>query len=1141
MSSDDPHPPWLSRILAATDAPPREGIARHVHVAPPQLFSDATNAIRLQFAREDAAAAGDDATPKRVVTSSWRKVKLGLAHMPKKGARDAIAGANEVWADDSSSEDESSILRDDDDDEEALEADRDDDEDENQRRNENVRAKSAETVGKPGPSSSDARDRREASLVSAIPDGADVREIVWSFQNLDRVPPGLVAAVADRARSLDLAHNALSRLPSRLALLEHLVELDVSHNRLERVPPAMARCAKLRALSLQHNWIRKLGSWLASLSELTRLRVEGNPLIDPPPAIVAGGVDHVKEYLRAARATRGWDPDEVRALTRRGNDASGSAAGNPGEAELRLAPFRPAFFLRFAAVATLDLRGARLDALPAALPNCASLRALLVDGNALTDVPDCSSCVDLRRVSLAACRLTRLPSWLARCASLETLVASRNALASPFPDLRACVRLRTLDISENNARELPRLPAGVRTLDASRNKIDDASRACDATDLRDVRLADNKITALPEDIADLHALTRLDLRKNLLRDLDAPGMARRAPRLETLWISSNPLGATPPWFPEVSPSALEPEYARERDAAVTLRRLPSHARALDLTDAALSHVPDLTARAACLTTLKLARNHLGFLPAHLSDCVALRVLHLDENRLSFLPDLSKMTRLEDLRARANRLVTLTPSVSKLTNLASLYVGRNPLTSIPDVSTCANLETLWIAECRLVALPLSLADAPRLANFYCEGNPLKFPAPEVYARGGNDEVLRYLRNVAETERERRDMERFRKEMHERRALRAAARAARRHERVKAARKQTGTGGKSPPPASLRRERRVSASSDDGFLSEWRATATSSESGSESVLRSGGRSRGSVSSGSDGESEPEPGGSRTDASIGGATVGALLWRRLRRVVMDTSGARRSAAGGDPIDMVLRARELKANIKLANASEEVEASERALHAARGEVSDADANLIRRVETVHEIRGQCAKQRELMDRYKSITEDVLRELQEKLRGAKRELAEAVAWKELADAEVERLAAETEAKHAEALAYRVEADGVAAEQRARGEARLLAKMARRREEQEIIRRIATEGAKEMEAVLREEGESSVASRMAAARARGGRENEEDGGAMGGPGGYGRDMGFERADDATAARAGRAWGKVQMLHRLGVFRKTRGE
>ena len=130
MSDHDHHPPWLARILSATDAPPARA-SRVTSIAPAQLFSDATNAIRLQFAREDAAAAcdDDDATPKRV-TSRWRKVKLGLAFMPKKGARDAIAGANEVRADESSSEDEASILRDEEDDDEALEADRDEDEDE---------------------------------------------------------------------------------------------------------------------------------------------------------------------------------------------------------------------------------------------------------------------------------------------------------------------------------------------------------------------------------------------------------------------------------------------------------------------------------------------------------------------------------------------------------------------------------------------------------------------------------------------------------------------------------------------------------------------------------------------------------------------------------------------------------------------------------------------------------------------------------------------------------------------------------------------------------------------------------------------------------------------------------------------------
>ena len=106
----------------------------------------------------------------------------------------------------------------------------------------------------------------------------------------------------------------------------------------------------------------------------------------------------------------------------------------------------------------------------------------------------------------------------------------------------------------------------------------------------------------------------------------------------------------------VSRRRSSPSTRGERDAAVTLRRLP-RTRALDLTDAALSHVPDFDGARGVSDDAQTARNHLGFLPAHLSDCVALRVLHLDENRLSFLPDLSKMTRLEDLRARANRLVT----------------------------------------------------------------------------------------------------------------------------------------------------------------------------------------------------------------------------------------------------------------------------------------------------------------------------------------------------------------------------------------------------------------------------------------------------------------------------------------------------
>ena len=117
-----------------------------------------------------------------------------------------------------------------------------------------------------------------------------------------------------------------------------------------------------------------------------------------------------------------------------------------------------------------------------------------------------------------------------------------------------------------------------------------------------------------------------------------------------------------------------------------------------------------------------------------------------------------MTRLEDLpegqQARDPHALGV-----QTANLKSLYVGE-PAHVHPGRVDVRESRTLWIAECRLVALPLFLAVA-LLANFYCE-RPAQ-AAPEVYERGGNDEVLRYLRSVAETERERRDMERLRKEL------------------------------------------------------------------------------------------------------------------------------------------------------------------------------------------------------------------------------------------------------------------------------------------------------------------------------------------------------------------------------------------
>ena len=587
-----------------------------------------------------------------------------------------------------------------------------DDDDENarasSRRASSVRARDA---------SSSSASARELELCSAIPRRSDVTELVWSFQNLARVPPALFSAdvgAVGRLTKIDLSRNRLTSVPSALArLADTLVALDVSHNQIERIPPALGRCKKLRALAVNGNWLRRLGSWLCELPALETLRAHENPMVDPPPEITARGVDATREYLRAMRVIKRWDPDTRRELARfrrarggtseseeKAERAEEKAATTNGrvsasafedaseDPDLRFAPFKPAFFVRFKRLTLVDLRGARLSALPPAMAQCSCLETLDASENLVSDVPDLTACANLRTVVLDRCAIETVPAWLSSHPGIRTLRIRRNKLRRfAVPDMRGCVRLSVLDVASNALRALPRLPSALRTLVASANNLESAESLCDATDLRAADLAGNKITALPEELAELTRLTSLDARRNLIRDLDAsPGMARRAKRLEKLWVSNNPIGAMPWWLADCDPSALEPAIAAPVLSAIArLKDVPSHATALDLSDRGLPHCPSVAAFASFVTSLRLTRNRLGFLPPEIGrSFVSLEELHVDENYLAFLPDVQNMPNLKHLRAQSNRLVALPASVSSRSALVSLYVGDNPdLREIPD--------------------------------------------------------------------------------------------------------------------------------------------------------------------------------------------------------------------------------------------------------------------------------------------------------------------------------------------------------------------------------------------------------------------------------------------------------------------------
>lgn len=74
--------------------------------------------------------------------------------------------------------------------------------------------------------------------------------------------------------------------------------LDLSQLQLSTLPPNLTN---LTTLSLGGNQLTALPDWLADLTALEHLSVQGNPLVSPPPEIVAGGTESILTFLRARK------------------------------------------------------------------------------------------------------------------------------------------------------------------------------------------------------------------------------------------------------------------------------------------------------------------------------------------------------------------------------------------------------------------------------------------------------------------------------------------------------------------------------------------------------------------------------------------------------------------------------------------------------------------------------------------------------------------------------------------------------------------------------------------------------------------------------------------------------------------------
>ncbi|PRW58490.1 phospholipase A I isoform X1 isoform A [Chlorella sorokiniana] len=126
-------------------------------------------------------------------------------------------------------------------------------------------------------------------------------------------------------------------------------------------------------------------------------------------------------------------------------------------------------------------------------------------------------------------------------------------------------------------------------------------------------------------------------------------------------------------------------------------------RVLNLSNAGLTALPSSVGLLTGLEELRVVGNQLRILPPEIGQLTRLRVLAADSNQLTILPgELRRCEQLEELTLQHNRLTSVLLSFASLRHLSVLHLYDNPLDFLPEISPCSELTHLTVANLRITA-------------------------------------------------------------------------------------------------------------------------------------------------------------------------------------------------------------------------------------------------------------------------------------------------------------------------------------------------------------------------------------------------------------------------------------------------------
>ncbi|KAK7508432.1 hypothetical protein BaRGS_00000671 [Batillaria attramentaria] len=290
------------------------------------------------------------------------------------------------------------------------------------------------------------------------------------------------------------------------------------------------------------------------------------------------------------------------------------------------------------------------------------------------------------------------------------------------------------------------------------------------TDLTKLILASNVLTSLGAGIAQLTALTVLDVHDNRLVSL--PEELRALENLQKLDISRNQLQELPSCIGcLMSLVSLHAEHNKLSELCpevVDLRKLEE----LDVSHNELRELPKYIGLLSRLIRLNVSNNKIAFLPPEIGAMDGLRYfdathnqlvrlpdefgclrnleqLYLRHNQLAYLPVLHSCVSLKELHLGNNAIMGITPEhLQHLSTVTFLDLRDNKIAKLPDeITLLQGLERLDLSNNDLSALPYALGTINSLKSVVLDGNPMKSIRRDIIMRG-TMELKKYLRSRIE---------------------------------------------------------------------------------------------------------------------------------------------------------------------------------------------------------------------------------------------------------------------------------------------------------------------------------------------------------------------------------------------------------